>query len=55
MVARMCVSGRGARTTDDLLKAAELVAQGYEQARRGFPEPAQPFGLGQAAGRRKGG
>ena len=45
--------GRSARTDRDLLRAAEVVAQGYEQAKRGFPEPATPFGLGPAHGRRK--
>ena len=40
-------------TLDNVLRAAEVVAQGYEQAKRGFPEPTTPFGLGPQYGRRK--
>lgn len=39
-------AGRAARTDDDVLAAVRQVRQGFDDARRGFPPPAEmPFGL----------
>jgi ATP-dependent 26S proteasome regulatory subunit len=40
-------AGRAARTSDDVARAAELVAGSHDTAVRGFPSPPEvPFGLG---------
>ncbi len=40
-------AGREARTAEDVLAAADLVARSGVQARDGFPLPGKPFGLQQ--------
>jgi len=43
---------RSSRTEQDVLRAAERVADTHAEARRGFPAPTAPFGLGPMRGTR---
>jgi hypothetical protein len=43
---------RSSRSEQDVLRAAERVAHTHSEARRGFPAPAAPFGLGPMRGTR---